>query len=176
MKQEKQLLLDEIQQHIENNEAFVIMRYQKLDANRANLFRREIAKLNGNIEIVRKRLLIKAAQLTGVELNLQELPGHIGLVLAGGDPFETTKAVYRFSQENENAIEVIGGHFEGRLYNGEQVKALSLLPSKSEMQAQFLSVLEAPMSQTLAVIEAVLTSVVYCIDNKLKQESSENNS
>ena len=50
------------------------------------------------------------------------------------------------------------------------VERLSKLPSKDEMRAQFLSVLEAPMSQTLAVMEALLTSVPYCLDNKCKQE------
>jgi large subunit ribosomal protein L10 len=33
-----------------------------------------------------------------------------------------------------------------------------------------LAVLEAPLSQTLAVMEALLSSVVYCLDNKAKQD------
>ena len=40
--------------------------------------------------------------------------------------------------------------------------------------SSILGVLEAPMAQTLAVMEALLTSVVYCLDNKVaKQESSD---
>jgi large subunit ribosomal protein L10 len=174
MKQEKQLLLDEITGHIRKHQTFVIMRYQGLEANKANAFRREVSKLGGNIEVLRKRLLIKAAAAAGIQLNIEALPGHISLVLAGKDPIETTKAVFKFSQENDKNIEVIGGHFEGRLFNGEQVKAISMLPSKDEMRAQFLSTLEAPMAQTLAVMNAVLTSIVYCLDNKSKQENTNN--
>lgn len=168
MKPEKQLLLDEVKNQIQNSQAFVILRYEKLEANKANDFRREIGKLGGNIEVVRKRLLIKAAETIGVKLDLTALPGHIGLVLANRDPIETTKAIFRFSQENDKTVEVLGGQFEGQLYTGDQVKALSLLPGKDEMRAQFLSTLEAPMSQTLAVMEALLTSVVFCLDNKSK--------
>ncbi len=69
-------------------------------------------------------------------------------------------------------VEVVGGRFEGKMYTGADVEKLSNLPSKDEMRAQFLSVLEAPMSQTLAVMEALLTSVVYCLDNKSKQEEA----
>ncbi len=174
MKQEKQLLLDEITNHIDKHKTFVIMRYQELGANKANAFRREVSKLGGNIEVLRKRLLIKAAATAGIQLDIEALPGHIGLVLIGKDPIETTKAVFKFSQENDNKVDVIGGHFEGQLLNGEQVKALSMLPSKDEMRAQFLSTLEAPMAQTLAVMNALLTSVVYCLDNKSKQESANN--
>jgi hypothetical protein len=39
---------------------------------------------------------------------------------------------------------------------------------KPEMQAQFLGVLEAVPSQLLAVIDALLTSVGFALDNKSK--------
>lgn len=172
MRQEKQLLLDEIKGHIVKHKTFVIMRYQGLEANKANAFRREVARLGGNIEMLRKRLLIRAAAAVGIQLDMAALPGHIGLVLAGEDPIETTKAVYKFSEDNNKAVEIIGGHFEGQLFNGEQVKALSLLPGKDEMRAQFLGTLEAPMAQTLAVMNALLTSVVFCLDNKSQQANT----
>ena len=35
-------------------------------------------------------------------------------------------------------------------------KQISKLPGKDEMRAQFLGLLEAPMAQTLAVMEAVI--------------------
>lgn len=173
MKQEKQLLLDEVKGHLDKHQGtFLIMKYQGLTANAANDFRREIAKLGGNVEMLRKRVLIKAASESGIPLDVDALPGHIGIVLAGKDPIETTKAVFKFSQDNEKKIEVIGGRFEGQIYTGPQVEALSKLPSKDEMRAQLLAVLEAPMAQTLAVMEALLTSVCYCLDNKSKQEGS----
>lgn len=174
MRNEKQLLLDEVKNQIDlYSGTFVIMSYKKLGANSTNEFRRQIAKLGGNLEMVRKRILLKAADSAGIKLNLKDLPGHIGLVFAGHDPIETTKFVFRFSQENEKVIQVVGGRIDGQLYSGEQVEMLSKLPGKDEMRAQLLATLEAPMSQTLAVMEALVASVVYCLDNKVKQESSD---
>lgn len=170
MRHEKQLLLDEIKDQIAKYPSFVIMRYERVPANSANAFRREIIKLGGNVEVMRKRVLIKAAEAEGINLSVKALPGHIGLVFAGTEPFETTKAVFRFSQETDKAVQVIGGRFDGKLYDGAQVEMLSKLPGKDEMRAQLLATLEAPMAQTLAVMEALLSSVVYCLDNKAKQE------
>jgi large subunit ribosomal protein L10 len=174
MRQEKKLLLDEVKVQIDKFGSFVIMNYYRLKANHANAFRREIRKLGGNVEVIRKRILVKAAQEAGVDLDLEALPGHVGLVFGGTDPLETAKAVFRFSQDNEKTIGVIGGRFDGLFYTGEQVETLSKLPGKDEMRAQLLATLEAPMSQTLAVMEALLTSVVYCLDNKSKDESTIN--
>lgn len=172
MRSEKQLLLDEIKEQIKKFDSFVIMNYLGLNANVANKFRREIAKAGGNVEMVRKRVLIKAAEALDLKLDLDALPGHIGLVFAGPDPIETTKLVFKYSQDTDKAITVIGGRLDGRMYGGKDVETLASLPSKDEMRAQLLSVLEAPMAQTLAVMDALLTSVVYCLDNKGKQEGS----
>lgn len=170
MRKEKQLLLDEVKEQMNQYGSFLIMSYTGLTANRANNFRREVAQLGGNVEILRKRLLIKAAQPIGIELDPSILQGHIGLVFGGSDPIELTKLVFTFSQNNEQSINVIGGRFEGKLYSGEQMKRLSELPGKDEMRAQFLATLEAPMSHTLSVMNALLTSVIYCLDNKGKEQ------
>jgi large subunit ribosomal protein L10 len=173
MKTEKELLKREIKDKIEHFESFVIMQYTKLTANTANDFRREIGKMGGDVEMVRKRVLLKAAEDAGVALDLSSLPGHIGIVFFGKDPIESTKTVIKFSQDRDKIIQVIGGRFDGQLYTGADVERLSTLPGKDEMRAQLLSVLEAPLSQTLAVIEALLASVPYCLDNKSKEENTE---
>lgn len=175
MRKEKQLLLDEVKHQIEKYSSFVVMQYAGLTANKANEFRREVAKMGGNVEVMRKRMLVKAAEAAGVTLDAKALPGHVGVVYTGSEPFEMAKYVFRFSDENEKLIQVLGGRFEGQMYSGEDVEKLSKLPSKDEMRAQLLSVFEAPMAQTLAVMDALLASVVYCLDNKakLEQPSSE---
>lgn len=170
MRQEKQLLLDEVKGQIQNFGSFVVMRYTSLEANKANAFRREVAKMGGSVEVMRKRILIKAAQEAGVTLDLKALPGHIGLIYADKDPIEMTKFVFKFSEDNDKKVEVIGGRFEGQFFGAADVEKLSKLPGKDEMRAQLLGVLEAPMSQTLGVIDALLSSVVYCLDNKCKLE------
>ncbi|MBA3957870.1 MAG: 50S ribosomal protein L10 [Parachlamydiaceae bacterium] len=172
MRAEKQLLLDEVKSLFGKYSSFVIMSYKGLSANAANNFRRQVAESGGYVEVVRKRVLIKAAEAAGIKLDLSVLPGHIGLVYTGADPMETTKVVFKFSQDSNKAVAIVGGRFEGKLYNAADVEVFSKLPSKDEMRAQLLGVLEAPMAQTLAVMEAILTSVVYCLENKCQQDSS----
>src|SRR5262249_35545059 len=152
--------------------------YLGLNANKANDFRREVLKLGGDVSMMRKRVLIKAAEAEGIPLDVDTLPGHIGLVYAKHDPIEMTKFVFKFSQENDKAVQVVGGRFDGIIYRAADVEMLSKLPGKNEMRAELLSVLEAPLSQTLAVMDALVCSVVYCLDNKchLEQNGSQKGS
>jgi large subunit ribosomal protein L10 len=172
MRPEKQLLLNEIKDKIAGSKAIVIASYKRLEPNAASMFRTNLAKTGGGLEVVKKRVLIKAAQDAGVALDPAQLQGHIAVVFANEDPVQTTKAVFQFCKENEEVLEVLGGRFEGAVCSAQDVEQISKLPSKDEMRAQFLGTLEAPLSQTLSVIEALLTSVMHCLENKSGQTSS----
>jgi large subunit ribosomal protein L10 len=166
MRQEKQFLLDEIDDQLKQSESFVLLGYNSFNANAANDFRAEVSKMGGNVQMVRKRILVKAAKQRGLEVSLEDLPGHIGLVFGGTDILETTKYLFKYGKENNEQVTVLGGQFEGAMHNADTMKQLAALPSKDEMRAQLLSVLEAPLSQTLATMDALITSVIYCLDNK----------
>jgi large subunit ribosomal protein L10 len=172
MRPEKQFLLDEIKDKMTRAQALVLTSYSRLQPNVVAGFRSSLNKLGGSLEVVRKRVLIKAAQVAGVSINEAQLRGHIAVVFADVDPVQTTKLIYQFSKDNGDVLNVLGGRFEGALCSAADVEQISKLPSKDEMRAQLLATLEAPMSQTLAVIEALLTSVGHCLENKSQQNNS----
>lgn len=171
MREEKQLLLDEIKEKIEGSKALILASYKNLNPDLSSNFRKHLAKTGGSFAAVKKRVLVKAGEVGGIHFDKNVLLGHVGVVFVKEDPVSTTKAFFDFSKGHENLFEVIGGHFEGRLCSAKDVKAIAELPSKDEMRAQFIATLEAPMSQTLAVMEALLTSIMHCLENKSQEGS-----
>ncbi len=170
MREEKQLLLDEIKEKIDGSTAMVLTRYQSLTPDLSADFRSQLMKAGGSFAVVRKRVLIKAAEVGGITLDPNLLQGHVGVMFAQEDPVSPTKVLFDFAKDNKETLEVLAGQFEGRLCSAEDVKAISKLPPQDEMRSQFLGLLEAPMSQTLSVMEALLTSILHCIENKSQQE------
>lgn len=168
MRPEKQLLRDDIKGKIGGSKGFLLVRYSKMNPNLASEFRFSLHKTGGDFEVMSKRILLKAAEAAGCPIDQTNLEGHIGAIFADVDLLGTTKAVFKFKENNQEVLEVIGGRFEGQLYSAKDMEALSKLPSKEEMQAQLLGLFEAVPSQTLSVIDALLTSVAYCLDNKSK--------
>jgi large subunit ribosomal protein L10 len=170
MREEKQLLLDEIREKVAGSKACLFTRYQGLDPNAASDLRIKLAKVGGGFAIVRKRILMKAAEQQGISLNRDMLKGHVAVAFAMEDPISVTKTLLQFSKDHEEALEVLGGQVDGQLYTGAEVKMLSELPSQDEMRAQLLGLFEAPMAQTLSVMESLLTSVLYCLENKCEKQ------
>jgi large subunit ribosomal protein L10 len=165
MRKEKQLLLDEVTDKVTGDRAWILASYKNLTANGAGDFRKRLREAGGELEVVRKRLLMKAAASAGIELERTALEGHLAVIIAGEDPVGATKATFAFAKETDT-VEVLGGKFEGTFHTAENVKRIAELPSRDEMRAQLLGTLEAPMSQTLAVMEALLTAVPHCLQNK----------
>ena len=170
MRDEKNLLLDEIKGKLQKSNSFIITRYSKLTPNTAHELRARLLKMGAELEVVKKRVFVKAAESFGVALNVDDMQGHIGVVFSSQDALEAVKAVIEFSKSNEKIVDVIAGRVDGESYNAVQMKTLSELPSKDEMRAQLLGLFEAPMAQTLAVVDALLCSPLYCLENKAQQE------
>jgi large subunit ribosomal protein L10 len=170
MRAEKQLLLDELQSKLASGKAIILARYQQLGANAAAEFRTVVRKAGGDFEVMSKRMLLKAAEQQGLSLGDIDLAGHIGVVIVSDDTVQATKAVIDFGRDREDAVRVVGGYIDGVVYGAEAVEKLASLPALPEMRAQFLGLLEAPMAQTLAVVEALLTSLLHCLENKRKAD------
>lgn len=171
MRKEKQFLLDDLKSKIESAKAFIVTRYQSMSSNDMNKFRSNIREAGNCFTVIAKRVLIKAAESYGLELKRENLQGHIGIVIADEDYINAAKEVHKYSSSSDN-LEILAGYIEGKLYDKASVIKLSELPNINEMRGQFLGTLEAPMSQTLATFEAILTSIIYCLENKAKQESN----
>lgn len=174
MRAEKQYLLDEIKEGIDNSELMMVMSYQKLDANSTASFRQEVAKSGGCMLVVKKRVFLKAAESAGYTLSGSDIKGHIGLVFSAAEAVSTTKAIYEFCGKNEDALKILGGHFQKKLCTPTDFEKISKLPSLDQMRSQFLGTLEAPMAETLSVMNALLTSVMHCLENKANQNSETN--
>jgi len=154
MRKEKQLLLDEIQEKVDGAKAMISTRYQALAPNASWNLRTQLAKLGSHMEVVRKRLLLKAVEKSGLDIEESLLQGHIGVVFVSeNDSLPSAKVLAKFSEENSGVLEILCGQVEGAMLPGSEVYELSKLPGMDEMRALLVGLLVAPMAQMLSVLE-----------------------
>ena len=171
MRKEKQFLLDEIKDQLADSNAFLLTSYQGMSPNLTSEFRKSVFETGGFFKVVKKRVFLKAAAEAAVSVDSDSLKGHIGIVYAGKDTIATTKDIYKFTSDNKDLLEVLGGLFEGKMCSPQDFKEISQLPSLEQMRAEFLGVLEAPMSGTVGAMEALLGGLISCVDQKAQKES-----
>jgi large subunit ribosomal protein L10 len=171
MLQEKELLLDEIKESITLDTGFMILSYKKLAPNLVANFRQNLYDKGSRLLVTKKRLFCKAAKDLGCDYSVSDLTGHIAIISCQDDFIQIAKSLCKFEKENQENVNVLGGYFQKKPCTGEQVKMIAELPSLDEMRGQLLAVFEAPMAQTLAVFDALLTSVPHCLENHISKRN-----
>lgn len=169
MREEKKLLLEEIKEKVESAKSLIVTKYGNVTPQESWTLRQALAKSSSEMEIVKKRIFLKALQECGYKYKLEDLEGHIAVIFIKGDALEATKAIVEF-EESTNKLELLRGEIEKKTYQKEDLLMLSKLPSLIDLRAQFLGLLEAPMTQTVSVINSLLTSVIYALEEKKKLE------
>jgi large subunit ribosomal protein L10 len=154
MRKEKQLLLDEVKEKIDGAKAVLVTRYKALEPNASWVLRQQLEKLGSQLEVVRKRIFLKAAKQSGLKIDEALLQGHVGVVFVDqADSLPSAKAIFKFSEENSDVLEVLCGQVDGVMMPGSEVEMLSKLPGIDEMRAGLIGLLIAPMAQMLSVLE-----------------------
>ncbi len=166
MRKEKQQYAVAAGERIQGSESLFLINYAKMDANSANSFRGEIEKVGGSYTVFPKRLFLTAAKSVGVALDPKEVKGSLGLISADKNSIDVVKAIYKFSDDNQDLFTVYCGRFEGDFLSSTDCKRLSALPTMDVMRSQFLALLEAPMANVLAVMEAAVTADPSCLKEK----------
>ncbi len=166
MRKEKQFLLDDFEEKLQGAKAIIVAKYSSIEPNLSWQFRKDLAQCDSSLTVVKKSIFLKALKKIGLTTTEEALEGNIGFITSEEDPLPMTKVVSKFISDYEGKLEVLFGRVEGQKITGKDVQVLAKLPPLNEMRAIFLGLLTAPMSGVLSVMESVLTSLVYAIENK----------
>ena len=163
-------LLETLESSLEGVDTFLLVDYQGLDAKAEGTLRR-LLKERGARFVVAKNTLIERA-LQDLNIPQPELKGPSALVF-GADPSVTAKALKEFARGNEKGIPRLkGGVLSRKLLSLREAETLAELPSRDELRAELVSVLEAPLSQLLQVLSGVSQELVGILDAYVGQQST----
>ena len=172
MRPEKKLLLADIKGRIDKSKAVLIFNYERLNPSISWEFSSALKDAGSSYEVVKKRILLKALEKSGLEnVKFEDLKGHIGVVFTENDAIKATQVTYKFSESQGDQIKVLTGRLDGKIYSQDDLKEISKLPTEDVMRAQFVGLLESPMSSLLSVLENSITGVLYCLEEKGKKSN-----
>ena len=155
--------VDEIAGKLETAGTVRVTEYRGLDVPAQAQLRAAVKDAGGEFKIYKNTLTKLAAERTGLALD-GHLTGPTALAFAyppeGGqaDPVALSKALTEFQKTND-ALVIKGGVVDGAVIGPDDVTALSKVPPREEMLAQFAGLLQAPMSQFARLLNAMPTKL-----------------
>jgi len=168
----KQDAVEQLKKDFSAASAVVFADYKGVTSEDMNLLRRSMRDKNVVVKVAKNNLVRIALKGTPKEQSVEKLAGPTVTCFAFGDAVEMAKAVADFSKKVE-AFSLKEGFLGDQAINEAQIKQLATLPSKEQLVAQLLSVMNGPIRNFVCVLNAVqrdFTRVVQAIADKKGQQ------
>jgi large subunit ribosomal protein L10 len=164
---EKAETVTAVHQRLKSAKLAIVTEYRGLSVAQITRLRREIREASGEYQVIKNTLVRRALQGTVFGDLEKLLEGPNGWVFGYDDPVMLSKAVIKFADDHDR-LRIKGGVFEGRFMDTAGVKTLSQMPSKPELQAKLLAMINAPATQLVRLIQEPGARVVRLIESLRK--------
>lgn len=138
--------------------------------------RRSLRDSGVEFHVVKNRLVYLAADAAGRPAVKEIVKGPTGLALGFGDPVEPARALTEFLRNTRYPLEVRGGVLGDRVLTAQEVSSLALLPSKDQLIAQLLGLMQGPITGLARVLNAPLSALVTVLQRHMEASEDEEQS
>ncbi len=151
-KAKKKVVIDNTLEKFKEASGVIITDYQGLTAGKVNDLRRRLEKAGASYKVVKNTLSKRVLDELKIDASMKKLfKGVTGLVFSK-DYMAAIKALTAFAKENEK-FKIKGGYIESKAVSVDEIKALSSLPSKQELIAKFVVLLNSPIQRLINVLD-----------------------
>ena len=176
-KSEKEQQIKGLADHLKKSKAHFFVRFHQLGVQDFTSIRRELkTKTRSQFTVFRNTLMNVILKDQNPEWESEfsdDLKGSNAVVFAFEEPTQVAKLIFSYTKKfGEEKWKIKKGLLDGEVLRAEDVKTLAELPSLEVLQAQFLSVLSAPMSRLLSVFSAPPQAMLRVLGSASKKSVS----
>mgnify|MGYP000907434935 CR=1 FL=1 len=168
---EKQATVAEIREKLEKAKGAVLADYRGLNVADATKLRRALREAGVEFRVLKNTMTRIAAQEAGIQGLDSYLEGPTAVAFGFTDLVAPAKVLSQFAKENKNLV-IKAGIVEGKVVNGEGVKALADLPPKEVLIAKMLGSMQAPLAGLVNVLQGNIRNLVYTLEAVRKQKGA----
>ncbi|MCY3910769.1 MAG: 50S ribosomal protein L10 [bacterium] len=169
---EKVAVVEEVRERISEAEAVVITDYRGLDVPAMADLRRQLREAGGDYKVYKNTLTRFAARELDLDLD-DVLLGPTALAFTGtredgspGDAVSLAKALCEYA-DGSSFLTIKGGVLDGQVLSADEVGALSKLGTRTEILAEIVGLLEAPLAEMAGLLDAPLVELAGLLDAPL---------
>lgn len=152
--QEKQVIIDEIKEKLENAEAAVVIDYMGITVAEADSMRKQLREADVDYTVYKNTLVKRAIEGTKYEGLADALAGPSALAISQTDATAPARVLNKVMKEFKK-MEFKAGVIEGELLDAEGVKAVAEIPSRDELIAKFMGSIQSPIANFARVINQI---------------------
>jgi len=167
-KSKKDDVVKEVSELLATSKLTVVAKYQGTTVKALQSLRRDARGTGTKVKVVKNRLVIKALQSTTAlkDVETSALEGMLLYAFNSEDEVAPAKSLNDFAKANPT-LEFVGAiTADGQFIGAGEVKALAVLPSKNQLIAGLINMLNAPINGVMSGLSGNLSSLLKGLEAK----------
>ena len=160
--------LDALRKELEKSNSLFVTGYEKLKVSQDFELRKIVREAGGRYRVIKNTLAGKAAEGTPAEAVLKDLRGMCSLAYTSSDPVALAKALTTYAKANPS-FTFKAGLVEGRAIDIGAIQDLANMPSKEQIFAKLLFLINAPAQRLVTAVNAVGRNLAVVLDQGVKE-------
>ncbi len=162
-KQQKEQDLKELTEQIKSSKSVVFSEYRGTSVKDIDKFRKTLKAENVSSKVYKLTLVKLALEANGIAL--PSLDYKTPVILSWSSEEETTPArLIKGLGKDIPTIKILSGVFDNQLVGREQILVLASLPSKQELRAQLVGIINAPLAGLVNVLAGNLRGLLNVLN------------
>jgi large subunit ribosomal protein L10 len=173
-KPEKKKDMEALKADLEKASNVFLTNYERMKVGQDFELRKAVRAVGGSYKVIKNTIAEKAAEGTPAGNLLKELKGMCSLAYTSGDPVALAKALTTYAKTNPS-FTFRAGMVEGRVVDISGIQELASLPSKNELYAKLLFLINAPAQRMVTAINGVGRNLAVVVDQGVKENKFKGN-
>jgi large subunit ribosomal protein L10 len=170
-REEKAKIIEEIRERAEKSAIAIITDFKGLTVEEMTQLRVMLREQNVGYKVVKNTLARIAFEQTQHKVLAPKFKENCAVVFGFDDPVVAAKVIMDYAKKNKK-FEARIASLEGKLLEGESLKALSELPSKEQLLAKLLGTMQAVPGNFVSLFANLLRNFLYAL-NAIKDKKEQ---
>lgn len=167
-KSEKEKDLAALRKEFEKAQHIFLTGYEKMTVQQDFDLRKTVRGAGGSYKVVKNNLAEKAAEGTAASDLVKGVKGMTSMAWTDRDPVALAKALTAFAKTTP-AFTFKAGMVEGRVVELKSIQELATLPSRDELLAKVLFLIQASAQRLVVAINGVGRNLAVVVDQAVRQ-------
>ena len=170
-KEQKREQSDKLRGALSEISTLFLLENTGLNVNDVNVLRSEIRKTEGTYKVVKNSVVKLAVEGTDLEVITPLMTGPKTLAFTDGDAVALAKALKTFIK-NHPELTIQQAYLEGQLLDAKAAEKIADLPSREELIAKLLYVLQSPIRRLAVALNSPIQQLAAVVGQIAESQDS----
>ena len=161
--------LDDLKKDLEQAKNLFVAQFQGITVSQDTELRQKIRETKSSYRVVKNTLVRKAAEGTAAEGVAKSFDGSTAIAYNADDPVSLAKALTAYAKTNPLFV-FKAGVVEGRVINLADITAIAAMPSKEELIAKLLFLINSPAQRLAVALNGVARNLAVVMKQAVEQK------